>query len=51
MQAGQVIAQVNGSDTSAQVQNAEGAVKAAQSATNWQKPMLNDTASFMHNKR
>ena len=32
VQAGQVIAQVNGSDTSAQVQNAEGAVKAAQSA-------------------
>ena len=31
-QAGQVIAQINGSDTSAQVQNAEGAVKAAQSA-------------------
>ena len=32
VQAGQVIAQINGSDTSAQVQNAEGAVKAAQSA-------------------
>ena len=32
VQAGQVIAQINGSDTAAQVQNAEGAVKAAQSA-------------------
>ncbi len=32
VQAGQVIAQINGSDTSAQVQNAESAVKAAQSA-------------------
>ncbi|WP_298710694.1 efflux RND transporter periplasmic adaptor subunit [uncultured Veillonella sp.] len=32
VQAGQVIAQINGSDTESQVQNAEGAVKAAQSA-------------------
>ena len=32
VQAGQVIAQINGSDTAAQVQNSEGAVKAAQSA-------------------
>lgn len=32
VQAGQVLAQINGSDTAAQVQNAEGAVKAAQSA-------------------
>ena len=32
VQAGQVIAQINGSDTASQVQNAEGAVKAAQSA-------------------
>lgn len=32
VQAGQVIAQINSSDTSAQLQNAEGAVKAAQSA-------------------
>ena len=44
--AGQVIAQINGSDTSAQLQNAEGAVKAAQSAYNWQKPMLNGTAKL-----
>ena len=32
VKAGQVIAQINGSDTESQVQNAEGAVKAAQSA-------------------
>lgn len=32
VEAGQVIAQINGSDTAAQMQNAEGAVKAAQSA-------------------
>nr|WP_252894399.1 biotin/lipoyl-binding protein [Veillonella denticariosi] len=32
VEAGQVIAQINGADTASQVQNAEGAVKAAQSA-------------------
>ena len=32
MQAGQVIAQINGADTASQVQNAQGAVTAAQSA-------------------